>query len=99
MRSTGTVRQWHAEAGWGVLDSPDTPGGCWAHFSALETTGHAAPHPGRTVEFDREPVGQDGYSHRATRIQVPGDTPGRGRNRSIAFRSTLTITYEAPEPD
>jgi len=23
------VRECHAELGWGVLDSPDTPDGCW----------------------------------------------------------------------
>ena len=31
------VREWHADLGWGVLDSPETPGGCWAHFSVIGT--------------------------------------------------------------
>jgi len=35
MGSTGTVRFWHRDEGFGVNDSPDTPGGCWAHFSHL----------------------------------------------------------------
>jgi CspA family cold shock protein len=35
VRSTGTVRIWYRSEGWGVIDSPDTPGGCFAHFSHL----------------------------------------------------------------
>jgi CspA family cold shock protein len=33
--STGTVRVWYRDEGWGVIDSADTPGGCFAHFSHL----------------------------------------------------------------
>ncbi|GAA5700568.1 hypothetical protein Save01_01368 [Streptomyces avermitilis] len=28
---TATVREWPDEKGWGVLDSPKTPGGCIGH--------------------------------------------------------------------
>jgi cold shock protein len=35
MSSTGTVQVWYRNDGWGVIDSPDTPGGCFAHFSSL----------------------------------------------------------------
>lgn len=31
------VREWHAEEGWGVLYSVETPGGCWTHYSAIES--------------------------------------------------------------
>ena len=40
MTTVGTVRRWHDEEGWGVIDSPDTPGGCWAHYSNVAVTGH-----------------------------------------------------------
>ncbi|MBH5147948.1 MULTISPECIES: hypothetical protein [Rhodococcus] len=26
-QTTATMREWHGELGWGVLDSPETPGG------------------------------------------------------------------------
>ena len=32
----GVVRFWHDDEGWGVLDCPSTPGGCWTHFSVIE---------------------------------------------------------------
>ena len=32
-----TVREWHDDLGWGVIDRPETPGGCWAQFTAMET--------------------------------------------------------------
>jgi hypothetical protein len=27
VQSVGTVREWHTQEGWGVIDCPDTPGG------------------------------------------------------------------------
>lgn len=38
--SIGTVRVWHGEEGWGVIDSADTPGGCWTHFGHVAVPGH-----------------------------------------------------------
>lgn len=43
MQSVGTVRVWHTEEGWGVVDCPDTPGGCWVQFSHLFH--EDVPHP------------------------------------------------------
>jgi CspA family cold shock protein len=63
-----TVREWHAEHGWGVLDSPCTPGGCWAHFSHLDMPGYRALNPGQEVRLDWETAEQDSYNYRATRI-------------------------------
>jgi CspA family cold shock protein len=42
---TATVREWYDEEGWGVLDSPETPEGCWAHFSNIETDGFRSLPP------------------------------------------------------
>jgi cold shock protein len=63
---TGTVRFWHDELGWGVLDSDETPGGCWVHFSALRMPGYGTLSDGARVHFDWEAAEQDGYSFRAT---------------------------------
>ena len=60
------------EEGWGVIESPETPGGCWAYYSDL-VGGEQWPTPapgeallisggfrsatvGETVDFEWEPV-------------------------------------------
>ena len=73
-----TVREWWAVDGWGVLDSADTPGGCWTHFSHIEMTGYRELHPGQVVELDWESPGQDGYEYRAVRVRITG----LGQNRT-----------------
>ncbi|RPA59555.1 cold shock domain-containing protein [Gordonia oryzae] len=65
----GTVRVWHSEDGWGVLDSVTTPGGAWAHFSEVVGDGFRSLSPGQEVEFEYENKGQDGYSYRANNIR------------------------------
>ncbi|MEU7060997.1 cold shock domain-containing protein [Streptomyces sp. NPDC046197] len=56
--------------GWGVLDSPETPGGCWGHFSHIQTEGFRALSPGQQVDLQWEAPGfkQDGYDYRAVNI-------------------------------
>jgi len=49
MTSTGKVREWHDDHGWGVIDSPETPGGCWAHSSAVLVAGYKTLAPGVEV--------------------------------------------------
>jgi cold shock protein len=85
MSAVGTVRVWHCEEGWGVIDSLDTPGGCWAHVSHLWCVGTPEPGPGEVVRvsskfleaFDGEIVdfqwgraNQDGHNFRATTVRV-----------------------------
>ncbi|KUH38978.1 MULTISPECIES: cold-shock protein [Streptomyces] len=66
----GTVREWRDEEGWGVLDCPETPGGCFGHYSAVEMPGFRALAPGQRVELTWEAPGfrQDGYDYRALTI-------------------------------
>jgi uncharacterized RmlC-like cupin family protein/cold shock CspA family protein len=90
MRTTGTVREWHVEEGWGVIDSPDTPGGCWAHYSAIDMPGYKELAYGSRVLLDAEQASQDGYDFRATWVW-PGAT--------TAFASTLAIDFDGgPTP-
>ncbi|MFI6640137.1 cold shock domain-containing protein [Streptomyces sp. NPDC050504] len=65
-----TVRVWHEEEGWGVLDCPETPGGCWGHYSNIEAAGFRTLTPGQTVDLRWEAPGfrQDGYEYRALLI-------------------------------
>ncbi|MGW5257377.1 cold-shock protein [Streptomyces sp. NPDC004012] len=66
---TATVRHWNGEEGWGVLDSPETPGGCFGHFSN-QATGFRTLSPGQQVDLTWEAPGfkQDGYDYRAMSI-------------------------------
>ncbi|GAB2870088.1 hypothetical protein GCM10027074_42130 [Streptomyces deserti] len=73
---TATVREWREEEGWGVLDCPETPGGCWGHYSTIEMAGFRTLAPGQRVDIEWEAPGfqQDGYDCRAVRI-VPRSGP------------------------
>ena len=68
--SSGVVREWHDEEGWGVVDSADTPGGCWAHFSHVQGDGYRSAAPGQRVLFRHESPGQDGYDFTALWIEL-----------------------------
>ncbi len=69
MSVEGTVREWDAPEGWGVIDTPQTPGGCWTHFSAVAVDGYKALVAGQKVLVEWEAVGdQDGYQFRAVRV-------------------------------
>ena len=91
-----SVREWHDELGWGVLDSLETPGGCWVHYSHIDVDGYRSLHGVSTVLLDYEPVGQDGYSYRAVRVDVPGREPDPPTQPSSgdAYRSRLTIEWD-----
>ena len=101
MVAEGTVVVWHDEAGWGVVECAETPGGCWTHYSALAIPGYRSLEPGQAVHLEHEPADQDGYHFRATRVR-PRDAapagPPTADNPSIAYRSTLTVTRD-DEPD
>lgn len=95
--ATGRVRSWQAEEGWGVIDCPQTPGGCWAHFSVVAVEGYKALTPGQAVALDWEPAEQDGYAYRAVRTW-PADRPPVPDqvhpSSPSAYGSTLSISYD-----
>jgi CspA family cold shock protein len=94
------VRVWHDEEGWGVIDSAETPGGCWVHFSAVLVPGHRALQPGQEVELEHQAGQQDGHAHRAVRVwpagaepmEAPAGPPG------APYSSTLTLTFDDDDP-
>ncbi|SNT54165.1 cold-shock protein [Actinacidiphila glaucinigra] len=71
---TATVREWSDEEGWGVLDSPETPGGCFGHYSHIQAPGFRTLSPGQQVDLSWEAPGfkQDGYDYRAVSIVPRG---------------------------
>ena len=72
MASAGTVREWSADEGFGVIDSADAPGGCWAHFSSIAMDGYRSLTAGQRVSFTFERADQDGFDYRAITVW-PGD--------------------------
>ncbi len=75
-----TVREWHDELGWGVLDSPETPGGCWTHYAVIdsplirrvegvEVSEYKGLAAGDAVELEWEAPGQDGFDYRAVVVR------------------------------
>jgi cold shock protein len=77
MTSVGRVRVWHEDDGWGVIDSEETPGGCWAHFSSALVAGYRMLGTGQQVRFTFEVAAQDGYTFRAVEVWPADQTPIR----------------------
>ena len=75
MSTVGTVREWHDELGWGVVDAPELPGGCWVHFSSVRGAGYRTLTPGQKVRLESEQPGQDGYPFRAVSVWPQADDP------------------------
>ncbi|MFC9358564.1 cold-shock protein [Rhodococcus sp. NPDC057014] len=72
-QAMGTVQMWNDEEGWGVIDSAQTPGGCWAFYSEIVGDGFRSLVVGATVTLDWEQLAdQDGYRYRATRVEQHG---------------------------
>ncbi|MGA7204160.1 MAG: hypothetical protein WBX27_05975 [Specibacter sp.] len=97
MGTTGIVRFWLDADGWGVIDSDQTPGGCWAHFSVIAVAGYRALTPGQQVQLEWEAADQDGYAFRATRTWPSGQEPiqdSAAHAPDGIYNSTLTITFD-----
>jgi cold shock protein len=66
----GVVRWYSEDEGWGVIDAPEVPGGCFVHFSNIEVDGYRALSKGQHVRLTYEDPGflQDGYPYRALSV-------------------------------
>ncbi len=97
MSSVGIVRTWNGEDGWGVVDSAETPGGCWTHFGAVAVTGLRGLSPGQRVEIEWEKADQDGYRFRARRVWPAGEEPAPAEmasGESSAYRSDIVFQQD-----
>ena len=66
----GVVREYDDREGFGVIDSLDTPGGCWFHYSMIEVPGRKTLSAGQLVRFTLErEVEQDGFVFRAVQVR------------------------------
>jgi CspA family cold shock protein len=95
--TVGTVREWHTDEGWGVIDSDATPGGCWAHFSTVLMSGYRFLGPGQPVSFEFEIGRPDGYGYRAVAVWTGSDRPAApAPQQPSAYRSILRLEFDAP---
>ena len=95
------VREWRDDEGWGVVDSPETPGGCWAHFSHIAIAdGYRATHAGQQVMLEWQAADQDGLDYRAVRLWPVGQAPVAAEvaEDSTAYTSALSVTFGDPTP-
>ena len=101
----GTVRTWNDEEGWGVVDSSQTPGGCWVGFAAVVMPGLASLVPGTGVELTWVDADQDGFLYRALTVRPDGVDPGYERpfapqagsgSEAASYTSALGIGFDAP---
>jgi CspA family cold shock protein len=103
MASVGTVREFHADEGWGVLDGVDVPGGCWVSFAAVQKQGYRSLTAGQAVRFIAERANQDGYGYRAVKVW-PGSDPDDAASlveapKSDGYESALETTAEPMPPE
>lgn len=99
MTVDAVIREWNTDEGWGVIDSPETPGGCWAHFSSAAISGFVRFESGQPVRLEWQAPGQDGYPFRAVRFW-PADRAPQERTSAPADRaysSTLSLTFDDPD--
>jgi CspA family cold shock protein len=88
------VRVWHDEKGWGVVDSPETPGGCWVHFSLIEQDGYRSLRGVETVELEFAPARQGRYRFTAVRVRLPGKEATAVPEGGGAYTSSLTLEFD-----
>ncbi|QDQ92725.1 cold shock domain-containing protein [Rhodococcus sp. WB9] len=98
MRTKGIVRSWNHDEGWGVIDSVETPGGCWIHYGKVAVERFRGLVPGQQLELEFENLGQDGFDYRAVRAWPVGEEPydryASSRGNSRAFETSLTIVFD-----
>ena len=99
MISYGDVREWDENQGFGVIESEDTPGGCWVWHASIVMDGLHVLTAGERVSFTYEAAAQDGYNYRAVLVWPPDVEPGTppplqaSSGPSAAYQSTLTIRW------
>jgi CspA family cold shock protein len=102
MKSVGSVRTFDPDEGWGVIDGPDVPGGCWVHFSVLAMDGYRKLTRGQQVFFRAEAARQDGFAFRAMKVWTgDAEPPDRTRagNDSAGYFSWVVLPADPRSPD
>ena len=75
-RCAAVVVAWHDRHGWGVLDSPETAGGCLVEFPAIATAGRRTLHVGDSVTLYWKTPGSCGWAFEASLVCLPRRASG-----------------------
>ena len=94
--STGVVREFHPDEGWGVIDGSDVPGGCWVHFSAIAMDGFRHLTPGQPVSFRAEAADQEGFGFRAVKVWTDEVEPASSPGRQTPYQRRVPQLVESP---
>jgi cold shock CspA family protein len=95
--TTGTVRSWHADEGWGVIDLDPVVGGdprlpavrdVWVHFSAVVGRGLRYLVPGERVTVDWEDVPHPPHGGQASAVTVADGVSADGASAADAADAT-----------
>ncbi|MFB4196350.1 cold-shock protein [Streptomyces carpaticus] len=100
--STGRVSAWHREEGWGVIESDDTPGGTFTHFSVIDEPAHQFHdlNVGEQVSFEWEAAAQDNFNFRASRVKRMTSPSSSHENRhvkargEVGYQSSLEVNWD-----
>ena len=76
--TSGKVKWFSDEEGWGVLTSDDVPGDVFVHFSHIDADGYRTLGAGEPVQFEWEH-----YPSRARRLLLPRDAGSAGDHQLL----------------
>jgi CspA family cold shock protein len=93
------VRVWHDEEGWGVLDSLETPGGCFVSWAHIDHDGYRSLGGVSEVLLDWEAAPEDGYPYCAVRVRIPGRPTGTRPSGPLGEAGTGPATDSNDGPD
>lgn len=103
MHTGGVVRQWRADEGWGVIESDETPGGCWTHWTTVRVAGPPALTEGLRVNFTFRERATHGFDYETCEVWRHGEEPVDDSIQlgpdSPAMQSTLSLTFHEPEEE
>ena len=65
----GRVKFFRSEKGWGGIESDETPGDVWVHFSVIDADGYRELIQGEAAEFRYVPQEKDSWRYVATWVR------------------------------